>query len=55
MHANRRTKEGFYAAGARNMTTSVEMVSYNANTADAARKVKDLDIGAIPVCDAEKY
>lgn len=33
------------------MTPSVDVISPNATTADAARKMKDLDVGAIPVCD----
>ena len=36
------------------MTPSVEVVSPNATTADAARKMLDLDVGAIPVCDGER-
>ncbi|MEP7152540.1 MAG: CBS domain-containing protein [Nitrospira sp.] len=36
------------------MTPSVEIISPKATTADAARKMKDLDVGAIPVCDGEK-
>lgn len=36
------------------MTPSVEVISPRATTADAARKMKDLDVGAIPVCDGEK-
>lgn len=36
------------------MTPSVDIISPNATTADAARKMKDLDVGAIPVCDGEK-
>ncbi len=36
------------------MTPLVEIISPNATTADAARKMKDLDVGAIPVCDGEK-
>ena len=36
------------------MTPSVDVISPNATTADAARKMKDLDVGAIPVCDGEK-
>ena len=36
------------------MTPSVEIISPRATTADAARKMKDLDVGAIPVCDGEK-
>ena len=36
------------------MTPSVEVVSPNATTADAARKMVDLDVGAIPVCDGER-
>ena len=36
------------------MTPSVEIISPNATTADAARKMMELDVGAIPVCDGEK-
>ncbi len=36
------------------MTPSVEIISPRATAADAARKMKDLDVGAIPVCDGEK-
>jgi CBS domain-containing protein len=36
------------------MTPSVEIISPNATAADAARKMKDLDVGAIPVCDGER-
>jgi len=36
------------------MTPSVEVVSPNATAADVARKMLDLDVGAIPVCDGEK-
>ncbi len=36
------------------MTPSVEIISPNATAADAARKMMDLDVGAIPVCDGEK-
>lgn len=36
------------------MTPSVEVIAPNATAADAARKMKDLDVGAIPVCDGEK-
>lgn len=35
------------------MTPSLDIISPNATTADAARKMKDLDVGAIPVCDGE--
>ena len=35
------------------MTSSVDIISPRATTADAARKMKDLDVGAIPVCDGE--
>jgi CBS domain-containing protein len=35
------------------MTPSLDIISPNASTADAARKMKDLDVGAIPVCDGE--
>lgn len=36
------------------MTPSVEIISPNATAVDAARKMKDLDVGAIPVCDGER-
>jgi CBS domain-containing protein len=36
------------------MTPTVEIISPNATTADAARKMMELDVGAIPVCDGEK-
>ena len=36
------------------MTPSVEVIAPNATAADAARKMRDLDVGAIPVCDGEK-
>jgi CBS domain-containing protein len=36
------------------MTPSVDIISPQATTADAARKMKELDVGAIPVCDGEK-
>ena len=36
------------------MTPSVEVVSPNATAADAARKMMDFDVGAIPVCDGEQ-
>ena len=36
------------------MTPSVEILSSNATATDAARKMKDLDVGAIPVCDGER-
>ncbi len=36
------------------MTPSVDVIAPNATVADAARKMKDLDVGAIPVCDGEK-
>lgn len=35
------------------MTPSVDVVSLCATTADVARKMKDLDVGAIPVCDGD--
>jgi CBS domain-containing protein len=35
------------------MTASVDVVSLCATTADVARKMKDLDVGAIPVCDGD--
>ena len=36
------------------MTPSVDIISPTATTADAARRMKELDVGAIPVCDGEK-
>lgn len=36
------------------MTPDVEVISPNATAADAARKMMDLDVGAIPVCDGDK-
>jgi CBS domain-containing protein len=36
------------------MTPAVEVISPNATAADAARKMMDLDVGAIPVCDGDK-
>ena len=36
------------------MTRDVEVVSFDAPVKDAAAKMKDLDIGAIPVCDGQK-
>jgi CBS domain-containing protein len=36
------------------MTPSVDIISPKATTADAARKMKELNVGAIPVCDGEK-
>ncbi len=36
------------------MTPDVEVISPNTTAADAARKMLDLDIGAIPVCDGDK-
>jgi CBS domain-containing protein len=36
------------------MTPSVDIISPQATTADAARKMKELNVGAIPVCDGEK-
>jgi len=36
------------------MTPNVDVISPNATTADAARKMMELDVGAIPVCDGEK-
>lgn len=36
------------------MTPSVEVIAPNATAADAARKVRDLEVGAIPVCDGDK-
>jgi CBS domain-containing protein len=36
------------------MTPSVDIVSPYATVADAARKMKELDVGAVPICDGEK-
>ncbi len=36
------------------MTPSVETLSPTATAADAARKMKELDVGAIPVCESER-
>lgn len=36
------------------MTSGVEVIAPNATAADAARKIKDLDVGTIPVCDGER-
>lgn len=36
------------------MTPNVEVVSPDMTLNDAARKMKDLDVGVIPVCDGEK-
>lgn len=36
------------------MTTNVDVISRNASVKEAARIMKQLDVGAIPVCDEEK-
>lgn len=36
------------------MTSGVEMISADATIQEAARKLADLDIGAAPVCNAER-
>jgi CBS domain-containing protein len=36
------------------MTTNVEVVAANESLEHAARKMRDLDVGLIPVCDGEK-
>ena len=36
------------------MTPQVEVIAPNASVRDAAMKMKDLDVGAIPVCDGQK-
>lgn len=36
------------------MTPNVEVVSPEMTLKDAARKMRDLDVGVIPVCDGEK-
>lgn len=36
------------------MTPRMEVMSPIATTADAARKMKDLDVGEVPVCEREK-
>jgi CBS domain-containing protein len=36
------------------MTRQVEVVSPNATLEEAARKMKDLDVGPIPVCDGDR-
>jgi CBS domain-containing protein len=36
------------------MTRNVEVVSVGASLRDAARKMKDLDVGLIPVCDGDR-
>ena len=35
------------------MTTGVDVIAPTATTADAARNMKNLDVGAIPVCEGE--
>ena len=36
------------------MTRNVEVVSAGASLRDAARKMKELDVGLIPVCDGDR-
>jgi CBS domain-containing protein len=36
------------------MTREVDVVAPNASVRDAAAKMKELDVGAIPVCDGQK-
>jgi CBS domain-containing protein len=36
------------------MTRNVEVVSAGASLMDAARKMKELDVGLIPVCHCER-
>jgi len=36
------------------MTHNVEVVSAGASLKDAAKKMKDLDVGLIPVCDGDR-
>jgi CBS domain-containing protein len=36
------------------MTRNVEVVSADASLRDAAKKMKDLDVGLIPVCDGDR-
>ena len=36
------------------MTTNVELVEPGATVQDCARKMKELDIGSLPVCDGER-
>lgn len=36
------------------MTTSVEVVHPDATLQEAAQKMKDLDVGPVPVCDGER-
>ncbi len=36
------------------MTRNVEVVSAGASLKDAAKKMKDLDVGLIPVCDGDR-
>ena len=45
------TKEKGHAALKEIMTPSVDAIAPRATAADATRRVKDLDVGAIPVCD----
>jgi CBS domain-containing protein len=36
------------------MTTNVEVIDFNASLVEAASKMKNLDVGLIPVCDGDK-
>jgi CBS domain-containing protein len=36
------------------MTANVEVIPSDATIADAAKKMKELDIGALPVCDGDR-
>jgi CBS domain-containing protein len=36
------------------MTRNVQVIAPNANLRDAARMMKDLDVGGIPVCDGDR-
>lgn len=36
------------------MTPQVEVIAPNAGLADGARKMRDLDVGSIPVCDGDR-
>ncbi len=36
------------------MTTNVEVIRPDSSVADAAKKMKSLDVGALPVCDGQR-
>ena len=36
------------------MTTNAEVIDFNASLVEAASKMKNLDVGLIPVCDGDK-